>query len=396
VTESSARAPEDAGTSPAVGRRVDWLELFFDLAFVAFITQLAHGLHGSPGPFEFLVFLAWSIPAWWAWTNILVSVNLLPTLPARPLGVALLCAMGFVGLMAASVTDDANRAWAFSLACAGLRLVLLVLWLYRGKKTRRALLRTFVYNGGTALIWIAAAFVPTPFNFGLWAVAILIEVLLLRFGDMRRSATVQVDTAHAGERLGLFMIILMGESVLSLVTSLAQHWNSGSGLAALLGFVAISSLAYGFFAFGTSTMEQGLARLSTARDLAGLLDTVMFLPYLLVIGVTMFAAGLATAVTAPGDPLPLGAAISLGGGVSLFYLANAIVSLRWGVSWRNLLRWTIPGVPLPLLLPILSPYVTATVSLGIVTAVVVVIIVGAIANAKHPGIGAASAPTAGG
>jgi hypothetical protein len=50
--------------------------------------------------------------------------------------------------------------------------------------------------------------------------------------------------------------------------------------------------------------------------------------YLLVIGVTMFAAGLATAVVAPGDPLPLGAAISLGGGVPLFYLTNAIVSLR--------------------------------------------------------------------
>ncbi|HEY5319676.1 MAG TPA: low temperature requirement protein A [Galbitalea sp.] len=391
MTESSARAPEDAGTSPADGRRVDWLELFFDLAFVAFITQLAHGLHGSPGPLEFLVFVAWSIPAWWAWTNILVGVNLLPTLPARPLGIALLLAMGFVGLMAASVTDNVDRAWAFSFACAGLRLILLVLWLYRGKNSRRALWRTFAYNGATALIWIAAAFVPTPFNFALWALAILIEVLLLRFGDMTRSTTVQVDSAHASERLGLFMIILMGESVLSLVTSLAQHWSAGSGLAALLGFVAICALAWGFFVFGTSTMEQGLARLSTTRDLAGLLDTVMFLPYLLVIGVTMFAAGLATAVATPGDPLPIGAAISLGGGVALFYLTNAIVSVRWGVPWRHMLRWTILGVPLPLLLPVLAPHVTATVSLAVVTAIVVANTVGSIANAKHPETGAPAA-----
>ena len=43
--------------------------------------------------------------------------------------------------------------------------------------------------------------------------------------------------------------------------------------------------------------------------MAGLLDTVMFLPYLIVVSVTMFSAGLATAVDEPTEPLAFGAAL---------------------------------------------------------------------------------------
>ncbi len=381
MTHSSADGvPEGTGPTSVDVRRVDWFELFFDLAFVAFITQLAHNLHGAPGPFEFLLFIAWSIPAWWAWTNIMVTINPLPTLPVRLLVPALLVSMAIVGLMAASVTDSVDRAGVFSLACAALRLVLLVLWLYRTKRAGQPAGRTILYNGATAAIWVAAAFVPTPFNFTLWAAAILIEVALLRVGRLSRSRSFLVDSAHASERLGLFMIILMGESVLSLVTSLSEHWTVASGIAALVGFAAICSLAAGFFLFGMNTMEHELARLNDKHDFNGLLDTVMFLPYLLVIGVTMFAAGLSTVVAAPAEALPTGAAISLTGGVALFYLTNTIVSIRWGTPLRRLLRWAIPGVPLPLLVAVLAPHVPAIVTLCVIAGIVLVIIGGSAAT----------------
>ncbi len=355
-------------------RRVEWLELFFDLAFVAFITQLATGLHGAPGAAQFLVFITWSIPAWWAWTNVMVGVNLLPTLPPRRLGLALLVAMGFVGLMAASVTEDASRAWAFSLACAGLRLLLMTLWTYRAKMFGHALWRPLVYNGTTSLIWIASAFVPAPWDFALWAVAIVGEIWLMRVSNSTLTADVRVDAAHASERLGLFMIILMGESVVTLVVSLGKHWDPASGIVALIGFVAICGLAWGFFMFGTNAMEQGLERMSATRDFRGLLQTTMILPYLLVVGVTVLAAGLSTAVSSPAAPLPFGAALSLGGGVTLFYLTNTIVSIRWGESWRRLLPWAVPGVLLPLVI-LLFGQLSATISLACIAALVLAITV---------------------
>jgi low temperature requirement protein LtrA len=61
MTESVPQAAPAEQQGP--GRRVDWIELFFDLAMVAFITQLARGLHGAPGAAEFATFIAWSIPA---------------------------------------------------------------------------------------------------------------------------------------------------------------------------------------------------------------------------------------------------------------------------------------------------------------------------------------------
>jgi len=370
------------------GRRVDWIELFFDLAIVAFVTELASGLHGDPGPAQFLTFLAWSIPAWWAWINVMVCINALPTLPPRLAGIALLVAMAAVGLMAASVTETTERVWAFALANGVLRLVLLVLWVYRAKRAGHPLLRTFLYNGVTAILWFASVFVPAPCNFAVWAVAILIEVLLLRAGTGSLSRYVTVDVAHGSERLGLFMIILLGESVLSVVTALRIHWNAASGVAAALGFVAIALIAWGFFVAGGNVIEDGMTRLDERGNMAALLDTVMFIPYLIVASVTMFSAGLATAIGHPAAHLPLGAAVCLGGGLALFYLTNSAVMLRYGSAPGRVLPWAVPAVLLPVAVIVAGSAMTAVAALVATAAIVVAMI--AVSGVNQRRLGRAS------
>src|SRR5262249_55115809 len=107
-----------------------------------------------------------------------------------------------------------------------------------------------------------------------------------------------------------------------------------------------------------------LERLSSTGDSRGLRDTVMYLPYLLVVGVTMFAAGLSTAVGQPTRPLGLGAAIALGGGITLFYLTNSIIALRYGDGFGFVARWAIPAIVLSVALivvGILLPAFVATI-----------------------------------
>jgi low temperature requirement protein LtrA len=58
------------------GLRVHWLELFFDLVMVAYIGQVAHGMHGDPGWSDALVFFVLFAPAWWAWVNMTLTLNL--------------------------------------------------------------------------------------------------------------------------------------------------------------------------------------------------------------------------------------------------------------------------------------------------------------------------------
>ena len=48
-------------------RRVTWLELFFDLCFVAAVAALADGLAHDPTLSGLWHFVALFVPVWWAW-----------------------------------------------------------------------------------------------------------------------------------------------------------------------------------------------------------------------------------------------------------------------------------------------------------------------------------------
>ena len=61
------------------GRKVTWLELFYDLLFVAAVTAATHVLlHVEDGQIhaEYLVkFVLIFIPIWWAWVGQTIFVN---------------------------------------------------------------------------------------------------------------------------------------------------------------------------------------------------------------------------------------------------------------------------------------------------------------------------------
>ncbi|BAS12253.1 uncharacterized protein RA0937 [Arthrobacter sp. Hiyo8] len=209
-------------------RRVHWMELFFDLVFVAFVGQLARGIHGDPGWAEFGTFVLLFFPAWWAWVNIVSVVNLLPGLSSRALGVAMLAAMAAASIMAAAAPGAfGERAWAFSLANAAIRVVLLILWLYQHRENSAEFpWRIWIYNGGTAVLWLLSASLPLHIAVVLWATAIVVEIgmmaLSARLWPDRGIAGINIE--HASERLGLFVIIVLGESIFTIVTEVSDDW----------------------------------------------------------------------------------------------------------------------------------------------------------------------------
>lgn len=50
-------------------RRSNWLELFFDLAFVIAISTLSHRLISSPTFESLLGFTGLFLPGWWIWNQ---------------------------------------------------------------------------------------------------------------------------------------------------------------------------------------------------------------------------------------------------------------------------------------------------------------------------------------
>ncbi len=358
-------------------RRVHWMELFFDLVFVAFVGQLARGIHGDPGWAEFGTFVLLFFPAWWAWVNIVSVVNLLPGLSSRALGVAMLAAMAAASVMAAAAPGAfGERAWAFSLANAAIRVVLLILWLYQHREnSAETPWRIWIYNGGTAVLWLISAFLPLHVAVILWAAAIVVEVGMVAVGARlwpdRGIGGINIE--HASERLGLFVIIVLGESIFTIVTEVSDDWGPGAGLVGALGFLVVALLGWAFFQYGTGTITAGLERLQARSDFAGILQTTLFMPFLLVLGVTAIAGAIATAIPAPYGHLPFGSGISLGGGLALFYACNAIVSLRYGQPQRAVLPWAVPTVVIAILLIPVSAMVPGAVVLAL--AVIVLILV---------------------
>jgi len=353
VSETAAAAED---------HRAGWFELFFDLVFVVAVSVLARGLHGDPGAADFGKFVVLFFPAWWAWANLMVTVNVFGSANPRTQAM-LLGAMPALGLMAAASPEGlGSRAWAYALGAAWVRVMFFLLWWGRARREESTLplWRPVLYGLVTAGLWAVSAALPAPARFVLWGLAILLEVVLLviRTG-LTEGFYSELSVEHLVERIGLFVVIVLGESVFTVVATLADHFTAASGAAAALGFVVVAELAMIFFVWGTAGAARGLEKAQRRRATGAIRDTVMYLPFVLVSGITVIAAALGTAVAEPDHHLPPGARWALCGGILAFYTANAAIALRYGDGVRTVLGWyapclvLTPGVLLPacLLLP---------------------------------------------
>ncbi|WP_395244136.1 low temperature requirement protein A [Agromyces sp. MMS24-K17] len=358
--------------------RAHWMELFFDLIFVALVGQLAHPLHDHPSIGGLLVFTALFASVWWSWVNLTFTVNVMPSLTRRQLSLVMLAAMVAVGAIAVAAPEaTGERAWLFAAGNAALRLVLLGLWIAQswsvGAASRTRLL---VYNGATAVLWFVSIWLPSPWMFVLWGVSIVVEVTLLVATTSRWAARVlpRMNTEHLSERFGLLVVIVLGESVLTIVGSLDGHWGLPSGIVALFGLAVISLLAWSFFLYGTDAMRVGLEHLREVGDYRAIRDTVAFLPFLIVVGVTAISGALDAAIRHPDEPLPEASAIALCGGIAIFYATNATISLRFGRPLRDVLRWAIPALVLTIALGLAASVVDAALAIGAAVVVLAIIV----------------------
>lgn len=359
------------------GRRVHWLELFFDLVMVAYIGQIAHRMHGAPSWVDALAFLALLAAAWWAWVNATLTMNLFGARVTPTVWVAVTIAMAAIGLMAAAVPEAfGDRAAAFAVGNAVIRLVWMLPWLAKRRTTGIPWWRPVLYNAVPAALWLVSIAMPPPWRFVLWGLAVAIEIVLLS-GIERRSAWLRrmLDIDHALERVGLLVVIVFGESVLSIIGELANHWTTASAATAGLAFVAVVLLAWLFFVRATASVERGLHELESRGRIAGMRDAVMYLPFFLVAGIVLFAAGLGTAVADADHHLPLPAAMCLAGGVSLYFATSTAESLRYGAPWRGVVVWGPAGIALPWLLVPLATIASAMAVAG-AAALIIAIMVG--------------------
>ncbi|MEW6497372.1 MAG: low temperature requirement protein A [Cyanobacteriota bacterium] len=231
-------------------RRATWLELFFDLIFVVAIAELAHYLDGHVSLSGFFGFVAVFVPIWWCWLG---STFYATRFDTDDLGHRLLTLlqMALVAALAVNVHHGLGESSVgFALSYIAFRSLLIVQYLSAGYfvPVARPLINWYVRGFAISVVlWILSIFVPIPWRFGFWIVGLIIDFATpLTAG--RFMVQLPPSISHIPERLGLFTIIVLGESVVAVVRGVTQkEWDASSVVAALLGLSIAFSLWWIYF-----------------------------------------------------------------------------------------------------------------------------------------------------
>ena len=253
-TDSGIEHPSPLNASAAGisrQRHATWLELFFDLVFVLAVAQLAGFLYDDLTPAGFTGFAFVFLPIWWVWIAFTHYADLfeldLPIYRVTML-LAMLASLALAMSVRGALGEDRV---AFTITYVLLRGILLGLYVWTWWRVPPSRPLCIWYIGGFILgilCWTSSILVAPPLAFVLWGLGLLTEstapILALR--AVLRG--VPVAASHLPERLGLFTIIVLGESMLVTGTGVVDtDWAPRSVLIAVFGFSAIAALWWLYF-----------------------------------------------------------------------------------------------------------------------------------------------------
>ncbi len=342
VTRSRLWRPQMLRDRTEENRTSTWLELFFDLCFVVAVAALARGLHDDPTLGGALRFLGLFVPVWWAWMGFTWFATAFDNDDVL-YRVTMLAAMLCILWLAASVESVAGGdSSGFVLAYAGLRLLLVGLFVRarRYASTVRGLCNVYIVGNAFGIVlWLVSLIVPEPIRYGIWAVALAVEIITPIFAVQALSDTrISFHGEHIAERYGLFTLIVLGESVLAVTSgSAGTDWAPAAVLTAVAGFVAAVCIWWLYF---DHVRSSGIELGPRPAFYWG------YGHYAVYAGIAAFGVGVLLAIEAAapqyalaaGAPASegygLGARTVLAGGVVLFLLGIAFVD-RINEGTRN-------------------------------------------------------------
>ena len=314
--------------SPA--RKVSWLELFFDLIFVAAVAQVAAPLRDEYSVDGIVRFAVLFILIWWAWTGHSVFSTRFDTddLVQRALTLVQMFAVAVMAANAQHPLGSRDSA-GFAAAYAVMRFVL-VLQYFRARSIHQArglANRYLAGHGIAASLWLLSAFVMAPARFVIWSVAMAIDLCTPWFA-LSHSVRVPPDAAHLPERVGLFTLILLGESVVAIMEGIEsqEHWSVLAGGTAFLSMALAFLLWWWYFHVVGAARERPVR--STREAVSLHLWSYAHLP--LYLGIAVAGVGLQRLVRS--------AEMSVPAGVELVILSAAFTVVVTTMSGLMLMR----------------------------------------------------------
>ncbi|WP_327087429.1 low temperature requirement protein A [Nonomuraea sp. NBC_01738] len=352
-------------------RHASWLELFFDLVVVVAVVQLAHRMH-KPSLSGALVTLMVFYAIWSVWISYTLYANVVAD-KARIRSV--LVGMFGIAVMAAAVPGVANkletvqdtRDFAFALAYVICRFAAGSTF----SKAGTVITSWSTAQWGRGLVlgpWIVSLMTDPPLTYQLWFVGIVFDLVLsvvrsrrqdeimakirrreLRKGGHEWVRRAELDPGHLNERLGLFVIIVLGEAVMQVVIGAADvPWDIDLAFVAVSGFALVVSLWWLTFRYGVVAFPE-------SGNITFKPGAVLPAHFVMTAGITGLAAGLGvTAEHAGDDGLALGIVWVMCLGLALNFGASMVLGAANGADRRWTWCYAVPTTVLPLVIAVLG------------------------------------------
>ncbi len=319
---AAEETPRERQTSP--------VELLWDLVFAFAVTQVITLLVRDPTWRGFGRSMLALALVWWAWSAFVWVANAFDY-EERTLRLVLLVAMGFIfvaGLALPRAFGD--RAILFATTYAVVRLLHLGLYAEasrRGNAAWSSIVGFAITVGIGMALLVAGSFFAVGLRTAFWVAAAAIDYAGPAGLTRQRLRGLQrVAVAHFAERYSLFVIICLGESIVTIGVQASQTLTAHVLVVFSLCVLTTVGLWWTYF---DELAESAAGRLREHADpVLAAADAYSYIHLLIVAGIIIFAVGAKLAIkgsTGPGS-------LALCGGVAV-YLVGQI-----GFGWRMLGR----------------------------------------------------------
>ena len=307
------------------------VELLWDLVFVFAVTQVTTLLGSNLSWTGFGRSMLVLALVWWAWSAFVWATNAQDPEAAVLRGVLLLASLLILLTGLALPHAFGTEATLFAVTYIGVRLLHLALYADASRRGHASPGAIAGFAATVALgmgLLLAGSFAGDTGRGVLWAAAAAIDYagpgLLTR---KRLRGLQEVAVSHFTERYSLFIIICLGESIVSIGASASRHSLSAELLLAVsLSMLITIGLWWTYFDRFAATAAERL-RISEDPVLTAS-DAYSYLHLLLVAGIIIFAVGARFEVSNVGSSLTDGARLALCGGVALYLVGHAAFRLR--------------------------------------------------------------------
>ncbi|GAA4552932.1 low temperature requirement protein A [Amycolatopsis samaneae] len=310
-------------------RDVSPLELFFDLVFVLAIGRLTHHLvdHLSwLGAAETLIAVI-AVCGVWTFTSFELTLLDIDRGATRVIAIAV---MGLGLFMNAGITHAfAENPWLFVVP---MLLALVGPGCYAAVAApnpalRGHFVRVLVWFAVSTPLWVIGAAVSPGTRIWWWGAAAVIDLIGTWTahptpGRTTRTERLTFDVDHMLERMRLFLIILLGETVLTLGGVLAEHTPDTLTLLVAVGaFLALVCLWAIYFGRAEQAV---MSHIATTADPLRSVHRGMNVIYGVLTGLVVFAAGIDLVLAHVHDDRAGAGGVLVLAGPALYLLSQAV------------------------------------------------------------------------